>query len=258
MRKLIIIVILCLSATSWAQAPKVFSFVGAEAKTGWSDSWDASLRYGRITQSVELRYWLWNLLEGYTYLVGQTGWMQLKAPAPEIRRINLYLYPNLLIGQGFEVKKAVRDFFELAAFAEIYASLHTAVADVKSINSDLPKDSPGAMLNAYDTNIGELGFRAGFRVYKNFARWSLRFGGQYELDDLDIFPNPKVRAFKDQPSKVSELDSTSHSFRFIVGASVKLPRKFYLTLDLTADLARQGDNLGISGYGMAAGLGYSF
>jgi len=258
MRKLIIIVILCLSATSLAQTPKVFSFVGVETKTSWNDSWDSALRYGRITQSVELRYRFLGWLDGYTYLVGQTGWMQLKAPAMEIRRMNLYLYPNLLVGQGFEVKKVLLDFCELAVFAEIYSSLHTAVTEVKSIDSDLPKDSPGATPNAYDTNIGEMGFRAGIRVYKNFARWSLRFGAQYELDDLDIFPNPKVRAFKDEPSKVSEIDSTSHSFRFIVGANVKLPRKFYLTLDLTADLARQGDNLGISGYGMAAGLGYSF
>ncbi|MEK7211852.1 MAG: hypothetical protein AAB731_04420 [Patescibacteria group bacterium] len=253
-RAIIILAILLSYLPAAAEERNAPFFSGFETQTGWSDSWNSALRYNRITQSVELRYRLWGFLDGYTYLVGQTGWMRLKAPAAEIRKINLYLYPNLLVGQGFEVKKALRDFCELAAFAEIYSSLHTAVAEVRNVDLAMPKDSPGAMLAAYDTNIGEVGIRAGVSAYKNFARWSARFGARYELEDFDVFMNPKVLAFKDTPPKVSQINATWQFMRFAAGASVNLPKRLKLSVDANLDVARYG----VSGYGAAIGLGYSF
>lgn len=253
MRALVILVICfqCLSAKAEVGNP---FFVGFETKTGWSDSWGSSLRYARITQSAELRYRFASFLAGYTYLVGQTGWAQVHSPAPEFKNIGLYLRPNALAGQGIEAKKTLLGICVLAVFAEMYVSLHTAVVDPYAIDSILPKNSPSLILNAYDTNVGEFGLRVGFRAYKNFRGWSARLGVQYELDDFDIFMNPKVWAFAVTPPKVSQINATWQFMRFAGGINVNLPKRLRLLVDANLDTARPG----VSGYGAAIGLGYSF
>ena len=261
-RAIICVSILCSCLTARAEAPK-FSFVSAEAKFGGGDSSDSTLRYSRIMHSLELRYRFFGFLEAYTYLAGQTGWMQVRAPAPEIKSMNFYLYPSLLVGQGVEVRKPLRDLIEFSAFAEIYSSLHTAVAKTQKINADLPADSPSLVLNAYDTNVGELGFKAGIRAQKNFSKWGLRFEIGYFLTDLDILTSPKPGIFSAVPAKVSEIDRMSQVAHAAIGASVRLPKRLYLTLDAGIDIGKSGsanspEGIGVVGYSASIGLGYAF
>jgi hypothetical protein len=270
MRKLVIFAILCLTGTSWAERP-FLRLQGVTVKSGFSHEFDNAWNYKTVNLTIEADYKIYRFLDGYTYLVGQTGWLTLKnlpgGQGLQLKRVDFYAYPNLIVGQGLKISRPVTDLFELSAFAEIYASLHTAVVRTDKVVTDAGAEVDAVLKKSYDTNLGTLGLRIGGQAEIPYKIARFRLALSYEYEDYDALTSPKMWSLRQaglladgRAPDMSELDYTFQFLRVGVGVDLRLKKWVQITAGVTVDVGKDSAEPGLKvcGYGFYAGTIFSF
>lgn len=272
MRKLVILAILFLAGTSWAGRP-FLRLQGVAVKSGFSHELDSAWNYKTVNLTIEAEYKIYRFLDGYTYLTGQTGWLTLKnlpgGQGLQLKRVDFYAYPNLIVGQGLKISKSVTDLFELSAFAEIYASLHTAVVRTDKVLTDAGAAVDAVLKKSYDTNLGTFGLRVGGQAEIPYKITRFRLALSYEYADYDVFTSPKMWSLREaglladgRAPNMSELDYTSGFLRAALGVDVGLKKWLKITAGGAIDLGKSRDGkdfgLKVCGYGFYAGAIFVF